>query len=142
MIDKVNLNLKNKEKKKENKVALWISNALSKVERVLLREALCHLCWRDSLDKELEKRGHKFARYADDFTLLVKSRRVGERVLHSISNYLQNRLKLIVNTTKSRVVKTSQSKFLGFIFKTRRIQLPPKILETFKQRVRELTNRN
>jgi len=96
----------------------------------------------DSLDKELEGRGHKFARYADDFTILVKSRRAGERVLHSISNYLQNRLKLIVNTTKSRVVKTSQSKFLGFTFKAGRIQLHPQTLETFKQQVRELTNRN
>ena len=72
----------------------------------------------------------------------MKSRRAGERVLHSISNFLQNRLKLIVNTTKSRVVKTSQSKFLGFTFKAGRIQLHPKTLETFKQRVRELTNRN
>jgi len=96
----------------------------------------------DSLDKELESRGHKFARYADDFTILVKSQRAGERVLQSISNYLRNRLKLIVNTTKSRVVKTSQSKFLGFTFKAGRIQLHPKTLETFKQRVRELTNRN
>jgi RNA-directed DNA polymerase len=52
----------------------------------------------DPLDKELEKRGHKFARYADDFTILVKSKRAGERVLRSISSYLQHRLKLIVNT--------------------------------------------
>ncbi|MEW5056717.1 MAG: reverse transcriptase domain-containing protein [Cycloclasticus sp.] len=96
----------------------------------------------DSLDKELEGRGHKFSRYADDFTILVKSQRAGERVLHSISNYLQNRLKLIVNTTKSRVVKTSKSKFLGFTFKAGRIQWHPKTLETFKQRVGELTNRN
>ncbi|WP_269447803.1 reverse transcriptase domain-containing protein, partial [Marinomonas atlantica] len=71
----------------------------------------------DPLDKELEKRGHKFARYADDFTIVVKSQRAGERVLRSISQYLQNRLKLVVNTDKSRVVKTSESKFLGFTFK-------------------------
>jgi RNA-directed DNA polymerase len=50
----------------------------------------------DSLDKELERRGHKFGRYADDFTILVKSQRAGNRVLHSISSYLQNRLKLVV----------------------------------------------
>ena len=62
----------------------------------------------DSLDKELEKRGHKFARYADDFTILVKSQRAGERVLRSISQYLQSRLKLVVNTDKSRVVKTNE----------------------------------
>ena len=96
----------------------------------------------DSLDKELEKRGHKFARYADDFTILVKSQRAGARVLRSVSHYLQNRLKLIVNTTKSRVVKTSQSQFLGFTFKYGRIQWHAKTLETFKQEVRRLTNRN
>lgn len=96
----------------------------------------------DPLDKELERRGHKFARYADDFTILVKSHRAGERVLKSISTYLQNRLKLIVNTTKSRVVKTSDSKFLGFTFRSGRIQIHPKTLEKFKQQVRVLTNRN
>jgi RNA-directed DNA polymerase len=65
----------------------------------------------DPLDKELEKRGHPFARYADDFTILVKSKRAGERVLHSVSRSLQHRLKL--------VVKTSESKFLGFTFARR-----------------------
>jgi RNA-directed DNA polymerase len=96
----------------------------------------------DPLDKELEMREHKFARYADDFTILVKSQRAGERVLQSISRYLQHRLKLVVNTTKSRVVKTSQSQFLGFTFKAGRIQWHPKTLLKFKQRVRSLTNRN
>jgi RNA-directed DNA polymerase len=96
----------------------------------------------DPLDKELEKRGHKFARYADDFTILVKSQRAGERVLRSISTYLQNRLKLVVNTTKSRVVKTTESKFLGFTFQKGRIQWHPKTLLTFKQQIRRLTNRN
>jgi len=96
----------------------------------------------DPLDKELEKRGHKFARYADDFTILVKSQRAGKRVLRSISNYLQNRLKLVVNTTKSQVVKTDESKFLGFTFRKGRIQWHPKTLSKFKTRVRELTNRN
>lgn len=96
----------------------------------------------DPLDKELEKRGHKFARYADDFTILVKSHRAGERVLQSISRYLQHRLKLVVNTTKSHVVKTSQSQFLGFTFKAGRIQWHSKTLLKFKQRIRLLTNRN
>jgi RNA-directed DNA polymerase len=90
----------------------------------------------DPLDKELEKRGHKFARYADDFTILVKSRRAGERVLGSISQYLSLRLKLIVNTAKSRVVKASESKFLGFTFNRGRIQWHPKTLQKFKQQVR------
>ncbi|WP_293267913.1 reverse transcriptase domain-containing protein, partial [Neptunomonas sp.] len=96
----------------------------------------------DPLDKALEKRGHKFARYADDFTILVKSHRAGERVLHSISNYLQDRLKLVVNSTKSRVVKITESKFLGFTFRAGRIQWHPKTLQKFKQQVRRLTNRN
>jgi RNA-directed DNA polymerase len=96
----------------------------------------------DPLDKELEKRGHHFARYADDFTILVKTPRAGERVLKSISKYLSHRLKLIVNTTKSHVVKTSESKFLGFTFKAGRIQWHPKSLLKFKQQVRRLTNRN
>lgn len=96
----------------------------------------------DPLDKELERRGHKFAWYADDFTILVKSQRAGERVLRSISHYLESRLKLMVNTTKSAVVKTSESKFLGFTFRSGRIQIHPKSIERFKQKVRRLTNRN
>jgi RNA-directed DNA polymerase len=96
----------------------------------------------DPLDKELEKRGHQFARYADDFTILVKSPRAGDRVLGSISRFLSHRLKLVVNTTKSHVVKTSESKFLGFTFKGGRIQWHPKTLLKFKQQVRRLTNRN
>lgn len=54
----------------------------------------------DPSDKKLEKRGHRFARYADDFTILVKSQRAGQRVLRSISGYLFKRLKLVVNTAK------------------------------------------
>jgi len=96
----------------------------------------------DSLDKELEHRGHYFARYADDFIILVKSKRAGNRVLKSISRYLETRLKLIVNTDKSQVVKVSQSKFLGFTFYSGRIQWHNKTLQKFKQQVRKLTNRN
>ncbi len=96
----------------------------------------------DPLGKELEKRGHQFARYADDFTILVRSKRAGERVLHSISNFLQNKLKLVVNSTKSKVVIITESQFLGFTFKRGKIQWHNKTLATFKQRVRQLTNRN
>jgi RNA-directed DNA polymerase len=96
----------------------------------------------DPLDKELEKRQHKFARNADDFTILVKSQRAGERVLKSISRYLQDRLNLVVNDSKSCVVKTSDSQFLGFTFKGGRIHWHPKTLLKFKQQVRILTNRN
>lgn len=96
----------------------------------------------DSLDKELEHRGHYFARYADDFIILVKSQRAGKRVLASISRYLETRLKLIVNTKKSRVVKASQSKFLGFSFSHGCIKWHASTLQKFKQQVRTLTNRN
>ena len=73
---------------------------------------------------------------------MVKSQRAGERVLHSISRYLENRLKLVVNTTKSHVVKTNECKFLGFTFLGGRIHWHPKTLQKFKQQVRRLTNRN
>jgi RNA-directed DNA polymerase len=96
----------------------------------------------DPLDKELEKRGHHFARYADDIIILVKSQRAGERVFLSISNYLENQLKLEVNKTKSRVVKVSESKFLGFTFQNGRIHWHEKSLQKFKHEVRCLTNRN
>ncbi|MEJ2046157.1 MAG: group II intron reverse transcriptase/maturase [Reinekea sp.] len=96
----------------------------------------------DPLDKELEKRGHTFARYADDFIILVKSQRAGERVLRSITQYLQRRLKLVINEKKSQVVHSNQSKFLGFTFKDGQIKWHSKTLETFKQRVRKLTSRN
>lgn len=72
----------------------------------------------------------------------MRSRRAGERVLASISRYLQQRLKLVVNASKSHVVKTSESKFLGFTFKTGKILIHPKTLQRFKQQVRRLTNRN
>lgn len=96
----------------------------------------------DPLDKELEKRGHSFARYADDFAILVKSTRAGERVLRSISKFVEQRLKLVVNSDKSGVVNAAECKFLGFTFKRGNIQWHPKTLSKFKQRVRELTNRN
>ncbi|WP_319024577.1 group II intron reverse transcriptase/maturase [Microbulbifer taiwanensis] len=96
----------------------------------------------DSLDKELERRGHPFARYADDFTILVNSRRAGERVLRSIGRYLEGKLKLVVNSEKSRVVKTSQSQFLGFTFKAGRIQWHPEAVLKFKQRLRQVADRN
>jgi RNA-directed DNA polymerase len=92
----------------------------------------------DPLDKELERRGHQFARYADDFTIVMNSRRAGERVLNSITRYLERCLKLIVNTDKSHVVKTSECKFLGFTFQGGRIQWHPKTMQKFKQQVRRL----
>lgn len=95
----------------------------------------------DLLDKELEQRGHKFARYADDVIIMVKSPRAGRRVLKSLTRFIEDDLKLKVNEQKSRVVKSSQAKFLGFSFKGKHIVWHPKTLAKFKHRVRELTNR-
>ncbi|WP_428634116.1 group II intron reverse transcriptase/maturase [Sedimenticola sp.] len=95
----------------------------------------------DPLDKELEKRGHCFARYADDLIILVKSQRAGERVLKSLTGFIENDLKLKVNTEKSQVVKSAHCKFLGFSFRGQYIRWHPKSVEKFKRRVRELTNR-
>jgi RNA-directed DNA polymerase len=95
----------------------------------------------DPLDKELEKRSHYFARYADDLIIMVKSQRAGERVLKSLTHFIENDLKLKVNTEKSQVVKSAQCKFLGFSFRGQHIRWHPKSVEKFKRRVRELTNR-
>jgi RNA-directed DNA polymerase len=78
----------------------------------------------------------------DDYTIVVNSRRAGDRVLASISRYLKHRLKQTVNTAKSRVIRTNESKFLGFTFKGTQIHWHPNTLRKFKQRIRVLTNRN
>jgi RNA-directed DNA polymerase len=96
----------------------------------------------DDLDKELERRGHRFARYADDFIILVKSQRAGERVLRSITQFLQRKLKLVVNDKKSRVVPTDQCAFLGFTFKGTSIRWADKSLAEFQRQVRLLTGRS
>jgi RNA-directed DNA polymerase len=69
----------------------------------------------DDLDHELEKRGHRFARYADDFLIVVKSKHAAERVMASISGYIETKLKLVVNTSKTKVAKVEQCNFLGFV---------------------------
>lgn len=94
------------------------------------------------LDQELESRGHRFARYADDAVILVKSERAGRRVLASIARFLDRRLKLTVNVKKSGVVKTDQLSFLGFSFRGTKICWSEKTLARFKWSVRRLTNRN
>ncbi len=98
----------------------------------------------DVLDKELEKRCHRFVRYADDCNIYVRSRRAGERVMESIEQFLAKRLKLKVNKAKSAVAKPSVRKFLGFSFmggnKPRR-RIAPQAIDRFKARVRELTRR-
>jgi RNA-directed DNA polymerase len=98
----------------------------------------------DVLDKELEKRGHRFVRYADDCNIYVRSRRAGERVMAGIEQFLTKRLKLKVNKAKSAVAKPSVRKFLGFSFtggREPRRRIAPQALARFKARVRELTRR-
>lgn len=96
----------------------------------------------DDLDKELEKRGHRFVRYADDFLILVKSLRAGVRVSQSIERFLNRRLKLDVNQEKSRVAKTDDTSFLGFAFKGTKIRWSDKSFHQFKWRVKRLTGRS
>ena len=96
----------------------------------------------DELDKELEKRDHKFVRYADDFMILVKSHRAGERVMQSIKRFLLKKLKLVINEKKSKVVKSDQSSFLGFVFIGKSIRWNDKSLAEFKRQIRLLTGRS
>jgi RNA-directed DNA polymerase len=96
----------------------------------------------DDLDKELERRGHRFVRYADDFIILVKSQRAGERVISSIQRFLERKLKLKVNQDKSQVALTNQTDFLGFTFKGTKIRWSDKAFREFKRKVKELTGRS
>jgi group II intron reverse transcriptase/maturase len=99
----------------------------------------------DDLDKELEKRGHRFVRYADDCNTYVKSKRAGERVMESVKRFVEGRLKLKVNVQKSAVDRPWKRKFLGFSFtweKVTRIRLAPKTLDRFKDKIRQLTSRS
>lgn len=96
----------------------------------------------DDLDKELERRGHRFARYADDLRILVRSQRAGERVKTSVTRYLTRELKLAVNEQKSRVVKTNDSEFLGFTFRGTKLRWTDQAFADFKHNVRKLTGRS
>jgi len=99
----------------------------------------------DDFDKELERRGHKFVRYADDCNIYAKSFRAGQRVLASITKYLEKKLRLKVNQEKSAVDRPWRRKFLGFSFyigKQVGIRLSPETIKRLKERVREITRRN
>ena len=98
----------------------------------------------DDLDRELERRGHRFVRYADDSNVYVRSRRAGERVMASVSAFLTEKLKLKVNREKSAVARPWERKFLGFSFTSGRElkrRLAPQALVRFMKRVRALTQR-
>src|SRR5262249_31585684 len=93
----------------------------------------------DPLDKELERRGLRFARYADDFLVLVKSLRAAQRVMQSVSRFVEVGLKLVVNRQKSQAAPLSQCAFLGFQIRRGRIVWTDKSLKRFKERIQEIT---
>ncbi len=98
----------------------------------------------DELDRELERRGHRFVRYADDSNIYVRSQRAGQRVMKSTTRFITQELKLKVNETKSAVARPQERKFLGFSFtagpEAKRV-IAPQALDRFKQRIREITRR-
>ncbi len=98
----------------------------------------------DELDRELERRGHHFVRYADDCNIYVDSERAGQRVMESVTHFITHRLKLKVNQAKSAVARPGQRKFLGFSFtgeREPRRRIAPKAIARFKERIREQTRR-
>ena len=98
----------------------------------------------DELDQELERRGHRFVRYADDCNIYVRSERAGQRVMDSITRFITQKLKLKVNEAKSAVARPQERKFLGFSFTAGpeiKRMIAPKSLERFKQRIRDITRR-
>ena len=98
----------------------------------------------DDLDKELEQRGLPFVRYADDFAVFAKSERAAERIMQSVTRYLTDQLRLVVNQEKSRVVACEQFEFLGFSFPKSQgnINVAAKSIHRFKRRIREITGRS
>lgn len=98
----------------------------------------------DELDRELEGRGHRFVRYADDCNIYVRSRRAAERALASVTRFVERRLRLIMNREKSAVDRPSRRKFLGFSFTNHlnaKRRIAPESRERFQTRIRELTRR-
>ena len=100
----------------------------------------------DDLDKELERRGHKFVRYADDSNIYLKSKRAGQRVMESITTFLKVKLKLKVNLQKSAVDIPDKRKFLGFnlyhYHEGIRIRIAPQAIKRFKSKIRQITSRS
>jgi len=98
----------------------------------------------DELDRELERRDHRFVRYADDCNIYVRSERAGQRVMESVTRFITQELKLKVNEAKSAVARPQERKFLGFSFTAGsevKRTIAPKALDRFKQRIREITRR-
>ena len=97
----------------------------------------------DELDKELERRGHKFCRYADDQNIYVRSERAGKRVFDSVKKFLETKLKLKVNDKKSTVAKVNERKFLGYrIQGDGKLTVAPEALSRARDKIKQITRRN
>ncbi|MEO6473607.1 reverse transcriptase domain-containing protein [Luteolibacter sp.] len=97
----------------------------------------------DPLDKELESRGHKFARYADDFIVMVKSANAAKRVMASLIRYCEGQLQLVVNRAKSRAAPLKSCRFLSYQLNNRaKLAWMDKARHRFKERIKEITSRN
>jgi RNA-directed DNA polymerase len=100
----------------------------------------------NELDKELQARSHRFVRYADDCSIYVKSEKAAQRVMETITQYIENKLKLKVNRTKSKVSRPSESTLLGFSFyrseKGWEIRVAPKSIKKIKEKMKKKTKRN
>ena len=96
----------------------------------------------DDLDKELEARGHRFSRYADDFLIFVRSRSAAERVLRTVTRFIEGHLALIINEAKSKAARLCECTFLGFRIHRGKLRWTDAAVQRFKQRVREITNRS
>jgi RNA-directed DNA polymerase len=96
----------------------------------------------DPLDKELEKRGLRFARYADDFLILVQSRKAAQRVMQSVTRFVEIRLQLVVNRQKSRAAHLSDCTFLGFQIRRGKLVWSDKSFQRYKERIKEITSRS
>ncbi len=99
----------------------------------------------ESYDKELEARGHKFVCYADDCNIYVRSLKAGERVMVSVTTFIEQKLKLKVNRDKSAVGRPCKRKFLGFSFtrnKEPKVRMAKQDIKRFKTKIREITSRS
>jgi RNA-directed DNA polymerase len=97
----------------------------------------------DELDKELEKRGHKFCRYADDCNIYVRSQKAGERVMLSVGRFLEGKLRLKLNEKKSKVAEAERCKFLGYkLLNDGRLVLAKESVKSFRDKIRIITKRN
>ena len=96
----------------------------------------------DDLDKELERRELRFARYADDFLIFVRSRSAAQRVLRTAGQFIECKLALVINRTKSKAARLGECTFLGFTMRRGKLRWTDAAVQRFKERVREITHRS